>query len=298
MSRRGSRTWNYDSIDCPKFVELTKADSPHERSLESYFDTHEESPTFATRRKSAALVSSAITAKPKSLANVDHASQGVKERGIRTQKSAGTNVASGSGRAKTPLTNAPPSCMHKPNYALHSLKQGRPMRGTKDQASSLPSSSACRSTSAARSHSSNPPSGTGMSSLLSKISSMRVRAGNNAKQASQASKVSQVENVKEAENVKGRSPRHAEPRKPGPPLRAQNMNPAACNLAAVTKQTGLPRATKTAVEPVAATAPRTRPGPVAGPWRHAGGGTTNCTTMKNYDLDKTRASAAKSNKGV
>ncbi|KAH7943418.1 hypothetical protein HPB52_007821 [Rhipicephalus sanguineus] len=305
MSRnewRGSRTrnWDFDSIDCPKFVDFTNVDSPQEsRSLESYFDTHGDSPVLAVRRKTAALMSAADTAKPKPPKTVDHPSQGVKGRAFpQPQTSACTsNVASGSDRSKAPLSNAMPSCVHKPNYALHSLKRDRPMRGSKHQTSSLPSSSACRSTSAACSYPSNPSSGTGMSSLLSTFSRLRVRAGNNAKQASKVSKVCQVKNVKEAENVKGRSLPHAEPRKPGQPLRAQNTNAVACNLPAVTKQTGFSRVTKTADKPIAATAPRTRPGPIGGPWRHAGGGTTDCGRLKNYDRDMTtRASVAKSNK--
>ncbi|KAL1423620.1 hypothetical protein MTO96_020997 [Rhipicephalus appendiculatus] len=296
MSRneqRGSLAWNwdFDSIDCHKFVDFTKADSPQvSTSLDSDVDTHEDSPAFIEVGRAHVFPEHSETQVSR---DVGRASQDVKERAIpQPQKSACTsNVASGSDSSKAPLSNATPSCVHKTNYALHSLKQGRTMRETKDQTSSLSSSSACRSTSAAHSYSSNPLSRTGMSTLLSKFSSPRVRSGHNAKQASQASKVSPVK------NVKGRNPCPTEPRKLGQPLRAQSMNTVLWSHPVMTKQAGLSTSTKTA-HPITAAAPRSRPGPVAGPWRHAGGGTTNCGTLKNYDRDKTLAPAAKSDRGV
>ncbi|KAL3228392.1 hypothetical protein MRX96_048593 [Rhipicephalus microplus] len=62
MSRRGSQPFNWDRIDCPKFVDFEKVDSPQaSQSLESYFDTHKESPPLKLRRKLASLTSAADT---------------------------------------------------------------------------------------------------------------------------------------------------------------------------------------------------------------------------------------------
>ncbi|KAL3197576.1 hypothetical protein MRX96_044844 [Rhipicephalus microplus] len=254
MSQGGSQSWNWDGIDCPKFVDFEKVDSPqYSQSLESYFDTHKDSPPFTVREQLAALSFSADTVKPEAFASVDHASHEVKGRDIESQKPTFTPNVSGSDHAMAPLSNASPSLVYKPNYAHQSLKQDHgPKRVTKDQTSLLQSSPACRSTTAARLYCSNRPSGTAMSSLVSKFSNQRVHAGDNAKQSSQASKVSQVENIKQAENVKERSLPHAQPRKPGQPLREQNIKAVPRSDPAMTKLAGLSILTKTAAQPKSA----------------------------------------------
>ncbi|KAL3228391.1 hypothetical protein MRX96_048592 [Rhipicephalus microplus] len=156
---------------------------------------------------------------------------------ILTSPLAPPNV-SGSDHAKAAPSYASPSLVYKPNYTHHSFKRGVPVRSsvTKDQKSSQPFSSACRSTSAARLYHSNRPSGPAMSSLVSKFSNLSVHAGDNAKRVSQTSKVSQAKNVRQAENVKERCLPHAEPRKPGQPLRARNTKAPPCSDTAMTKK--------------------------------------------------------------
>ncbi|KAL3242770.1 hypothetical protein MRX96_002532 [Rhipicephalus microplus] len=58
--------------------------------------------------------------------------------------------------------------------------------------------------------------------------------------------------VSRAENVKRRSLPHAEPRKPGQPLRAQNTKAAPCAHPAVRKKAGPSVSTKAAAQPITA----------------------------------------------
>ncbi|KAL3197579.1 hypothetical protein MRX96_044847 [Rhipicephalus microplus] len=141
MSLRGSRPWNWDDIDCPKFKYFTNADTPQDsRSLESYFDTHEETPPITVGRKLTTLSSPVNKMMLKSLENVDHASQSQKGQGTQLRKSACTSDVSSSDHGRVPRSNALLSCVHKPNYTLHPFKRGRPTRGTQEQTPSLPSS--------------------------------------------------------------------------------------------------------------------------------------------------------------
>ncbi|KAL3242768.1 hypothetical protein MRX96_002531 [Rhipicephalus microplus] len=58
--------------------------------------------------------------------------------------------------------------------------------------------------------------------------------------------------VSHVENVKRRSLPHAEPRKPGQPLRPQNTKAAPCAHPAVRKKAGLSVSTKAAAQPITA----------------------------------------------
>ncbi|KAL3195231.1 hypothetical protein MRX96_045701 [Rhipicephalus microplus] len=104
---------------------------------------------------------------------------------------------------------------------------------------------------------------------------------NTANLASEASKASQ------AEVLERRSKRHAEPRKLGQSLRAQN----ACTFTVVRKQTALSRTTKATADPFTTMAPRTRAAPIAGPCGCEGRAAMNNNTPKNNDLNKMRGSA-------
>ncbi|KAH8034187.1 hypothetical protein HPB51_021598 [Rhipicephalus microplus] len=246
MSQRSSRLFNRDNVKNVKFADYENADSAQENLLvQSYFDAHVDSPSSRAPRTLVALSSITNTTRLKSPKKVDHFSRGKEGLGTQPHKCACTASVFRFDHAKASLRNASASCVRIPNYVFHTLKQARPMQRTIDQTCWLPSSSAGRSTYAARPYCSNPPSRSEMSSLLDKFSSLRVCAGDNAKQASKAIKVSQVESVKQAENAKERSLTNAEPQKPGLPLRAKIIK-AVSRSPAMTKLACLFTSTKTA----------------------------------------------------
>ncbi|KAH6942693.1 hypothetical protein HPB50_009259 [Hyalomma asiaticum] len=313
--------FDYDSIDCPKFLDFAKATSPRGSGAdESYFERHEESPAGGIALRKPAAVVLAASTQPKSAMNTACALQDVKEQ---TSSQASTSAC----------PPAAPAGVHKPS-PVPLLTKALPKQG-KENTAAAPAPPAWRSTFATRSHASDPQSGT--ASLLRKFCGLRVDAGNTAgkqaiKQASgQPCKLTNVDNkkgassglpramgacagntdkqaikqvssqpgraIKKVDNKKGTAsslPR-AMPGRPGRPLGTRDTNVVPCHTT-TTKQP-VPPSVKKTFQPVTAPALRTQPGPIAGPWRLPGVQATRLQHAGPRPGYATSASVAKPSKG-